>query len=136
MGKRSRVCVLWFRIRRIFGAIMKSLKSIPLQKNDCLAIETAVATIKKEFPIETVILFGSKSRGGGDVHSDTDLLLVTKRPLHWREEKAVIKSLFDIGMAFDVIFSPLFASHDEWEDGVFQNFPVYADIMRDGALVS
>lgn len=115
---------------------MKNLKNIPLQENDCLAIETAGATIKKEFPVETVILFGSKSRGGGDEYSDTDLLLVSKRPLNWREEKAIIDRLFDIGMAFNVIFSPLFASHDEWEGGFFQKFPVYADIMRDGALVA
>ena len=115
---------------------MQNLKNIPLNSNDCAAIETAVTAIKREFPVETVILFGSKSRGSGDEYSDTDLLLVTKRPLNWREEKAVIDRLFDIGMAFDVIFSPLFASHEEWEGGIFQNFPVYADIMRDGALVA
>jgi predicted nucleotidyltransferase len=115
---------------------MKNLKNIPLQENDCLAIETAGTTLIKEFPVETVILFGSKSRGSDDEFSDADLLLVTRRPLNWREEKAIISRLFDIGMAFNVIFSPLFASHDEWEGGVFQKFPVYADIMRDGALVA
>lgn len=115
---------------------MKNLKNIPLPKNDSLAIKTAGATLLKEFPVETVILFGSKSRGGGDEHSDTDLLLVTKRQLNWREERAIIERLFDIGMTFNVIFSPLFASHDEWEGGIFQEFPVYADIMRDGALVA
>jgi predicted nucleotidyltransferase len=114
---------------------MKTLQNIPLQKNDCLAIETAGATLIKEFPVETVILFGSKSRGSDDEHSDTDLLLVTNRQLHWREEKEIIDRLFDIGMTFNVIFSPLFASHDEWEGGIFREFPVYADIMRDGALV-
>lgn len=115
---------------------MKTLKSIPLQSNDCLAIETAGATLIKEFPVETVILFGSKSRGSDDEHSDTDLLLVTNRRLNWREEKEIIYRLFDIGMTFDVIFSPLFASHDEWEGGIFQTFPLYADIMRDGVLVA
>lgn len=115
---------------------MKDLKNIPLLKNDCLAIETAGATLIKEFPVETVILFGSKSRGSDDEHSDTDLLLLTKRRLNWREEKAIIDRLFDIGMTFNVIFSPLFASRDEWENGIFQAFPVYADIMKDGALVA
>lgn len=115
---------------------MKSLKNIPLPENDCLAIETAGTTIKSEFPVETVILFGSKSRGGGDEYSDTDLLMVTERPLNWREEKAIIDRLFDIGMAFNVIFSPLFASHEEWDGGIFRKFPVYAEIMRDGALVA
>lgn len=115
---------------------MKVLKNIPLQGNDCQAIEIAGATLKKEFPVETVILFGSKSRCSDNEHSDTDLLLVTNRRLTWREEKAIIDRLFDIGMTFNVIFSPLFASHDEWEGGIFQTFPLYADIMRDGALVT
>jgi predicted nucleotidyltransferase len=115
---------------------MKVLKNIPLQGNDCQAIEIAGATLKKEFPVETVILFGSKSRCSDNEHSDTDLLLVTNRRLTWREEKAIIDRLFDIGMTFNVIFSPLFASQDEWEGGIFQTFPLYADIMRDGVLVT
>ncbi len=115
---------------------MKNLKSIHLPQNDCLAIEAAGTTLIKEFPVETVILFGSKSRGSSDEYSDTDLLLVTKRQLNWREEKAIIDRLFDIGMSFNVIFSPLFASHDEWEGGIFQKFPVYVDIIRDGAIVA
>lgn len=115
---------------------MKNLNNINLPENDFRAIEAACRAIKSEFPVETVILFGSKSVGGGDEHSDTDLLMVTERPLDWREEKAISDILFEIGMAFDVIFSPMFASHDEWDGGIFQKFPVYADIMRDGALVA
>ncbi len=115
---------------------MNTLNNLTLPINYSQAIEMASATIRREFPVETVILFGSKSRGCGDEFSDTDLLLVTERPLNWREEKAVVERLFDIGMSFDVIFSPLFASHDEWENGIFQHFSIYTDIMRDGALVS
>jgi predicted nucleotidyltransferase len=114
---------------------MKSLKTISLPENDCLAIEMAGTSIKNEFPVETVILFGSKARGAGSKYSDTDLLMVTKRPLSWREEKAIIDRLFDIGMVFNVIFSPLFASHEEWDSGMFREFPIYAEIVRDGALV-
>lgn len=115
---------------------MKSLKNIALPENDCLAIIEAGTIIKNEFPVETVILFGSKSRGDSDEYSDTDLLMVTERKLNWREEKAIIERLFDIGMGFNVIFSPLFASHEEWSGGIFQEFPVYEEIMRDGALVA
>ncbi len=115
---------------------MKEMRSISLLENEIRAIELAVRVLTDEYPVETIILFGSKSRGEGDEFSDTDLLIVTGRPLHWREEKAIIEKLFDVGMAFDVIFSPLFASRDEWEGGIFQEFPVYGDIMRDGALVA
>lgn len=114
---------------------MKKLTNVALRENETKAIERAVKELKEGYPIETVILFGSRAREGGDASSDLDLLVVTGRTLHWREEKAVIDKLFDIGMEFDVIFSPLFASHKEWEGG-FRQFPVYDEIIRDGALVA
>lgn len=115
---------------------MRRLKNIALKKNEYEAIETVVKDLQARYPLETVILFGSRARGGGDKSSDLDLLVVTKRALHWREEKSIVDGLFDIGMEFDVIFSPLFASHEEWEGGLFRQFPVYKEIMRDGARVA
>ena len=38
---------------------------------------------------------------------------------------------FDIGMEHDVIFSPLFASSEEWENGLFKSFPIYDEITRE-----
>ncbi len=83
-----------------------------------------------------VILYGSKVRGDSDEYSDIDLLLITSKPLHWREEKAIVEILFDLGMEYDVIFSPLFASSDEWDRGVFKEFPIYREIMEEGAVIS
>jgi len=114
---------------------MKSLESAPLSKNEREAIDTAVMLLRERFPIERVILYGSKVRGDSNQYSDIDLLLVTSRPLHWREEKTIVEILFDLGMEYDVIFSPLFASSDEW-DGVFKEFPVYGEIMEEGAIIS
>ena len=104
-------------------------------KNESDAIEAAVRMLKSELSITKVILFGSKARGDYDEHSDIDLLVVTSRLLHWKEEKAVVEALFDIGMEYDVIFSPLFTFSDEWEEGIFTEFPVYREISQDGAVV-
>ena len=76
-----------------------------------------------------------QSRGDHDEHSDIDLLVIASKLLHWKEEKAIIGALFDIGMEYNVIFSPLFTSVDEWENGIFTKFPVYQEISRDGAVV-
>ena len=114
---------------------MKSFENAPLMKNERAAIEVAIRMLKSKFPIVKVILFGSKARGDHDKHSDIDLLVVASRLLHWKEEKAIVGALFDIGMAYDVIFSPLFTYADEWEKGIFTEFPVYREIMRDGAVV-
>ncbi len=114
---------------------MKSFESSSLMKNESKAIEVAVRMLKREFFVTEVILFGSKARGDHDEHSDIDLLVITSRLLHWKEEKAIVGALFDIGMEYDVIFSPLFTYSDEWENGIFTEFPVYQEISQDGAVV-
>ena len=114
---------------------MKSFESVSLMKNESEAIEAAIRMLKSEFSVSKVILFGSKARGDHDEHSDIDLLVVASKLLHWKEEKAIVGALFDIGMEYDVIFSPLFTSVDEWENGMFREFPVYQEISRDGAVV-
>jgi len=115
---------------------MKSVDKTLLGKREREAIETAARLLKERFPIDSVILFGSKARGDADAHSDIDLLLISSRGLHWKEEKAVVDALFDIGMEHDVIFSPLFATSDEWENGLFKTFPIYNEITREGAVVA
>ncbi|MCG2778995.1 MAG: nucleotidyltransferase domain-containing protein [Desulfobacterales bacterium] len=114
---------------------MKSFESALLMKNESEAIEAAIRMLKSEFSISKIILFGSKARGDHDEHSDIDLLVVASKLLHWKEEKAIVGALFDIGMEYNVIFSPLFTSIDEWENGIFTEFPVYQEISRDGAVV-
>ena len=115
---------------------MKSLESAPLSKNEREAINTAVMLLRERFPVGKAILYGSKVRGDSDEYSDIDLLLITSQPLHWKEEKTIVEILFDLGMEYDVIFSPLFASSDEWDRGVFREFPIYREIMEEGAIIS
>ena len=114
---------------------MKSFESASLMKNESEAIEAAIRMLKSKFSVSKIILFGSKARGDHDEHSDIDLLVVASKLLHWKEEKAIVGALFDIGMEYNVIFSPLFTSVDEWENGIFTEFPVYQEISRDGAVV-
>ena len=114
---------------------MKGAKKKSLEQREEMAIEAAARTLKSQFPVEEIILFGSKARGDHDVFSDIDLLLVTSKPLHWKEEKAIVEILFDIGMTHDVIFTPLFVSKEEWKGGLFAQFPIYAEILRDGAVI-
>jgi len=114
---------------------MKSYESASMMKNESDAIKAAIRMLRGEFSVSKVILFGSKARGDHDEHSDIDLLVVTSKLLHWKEEKAIVGALFDIGMEYDVIFSPLFTSVDELENGIFKEFPVYKEISRDGAVV-
>jgi predicted nucleotidyltransferase len=114
---------------------MRRFENAPLVGNERQAVEAVVKMLKEQFPIKRVILFGSKVRGDFDEYSDIDLLLITSRPLYWKEEKAIVDVLFDLGLAHDVIFSPLFASADEWESGIFKEYPIYREILKEGAIV-
>ena len=115
---------------------MKNLDSLSLAKKDREAIEAAMNLLKRRFPIEGAILFGSKARGDFDEDSDIDLLLITSHPLHWKEERAIVEALFDLGIQYDVIFSPLFTSSEEWDRGIFKEFPVYREIIQEGVIVT
>ncbi len=114
---------------------MKSWEYAPLKKRERQAIEVATEELRKQYSLEKVILFGSKARGDSDESSDIDLLLITTNPLHWREEKAIVDILFDLGMEYDVVFTPLFAALEEWNRGIFTEFPVYKNIVEEGAVV-
>jgi predicted nucleotidyltransferase len=114
---------------------MKNWENIALTPKERTALGKAVELLKARFGIEQVIVFGSKARGESDDYSDLDLLLTGKEPLHWRKEKEVVEALFEIGQEYDVLFSPLFASLEELESGTFPEFPIYKNIMRDGASV-
>jgi len=115
---------------------MKNIEKTSLLKNERDALQEAALLMKENYPLDKIILFGSKARGDSDQYSDIDILLITSRQLNWREEKQVVESLYDIGLKHDVIFSPLFASSGEWEEEVFRQFPIYKEIVSEGAVVA
>jgi predicted nucleotidyltransferase len=115
---------------------MKNIEKTSLLKNERDALQQAVLFMKENYPLDKIILFGSKARGDSDQYSDIDILLITSRQLNWREEKQIVESLYDIGLKHDVIFSPLFASSSEWEEEVFRQLPIYKEIVSEGAVVA
>ena len=114
---------------------MKNLSDIPISDRDRVAINAASQMLKTRFPaVERVILFGSKARGDDDQDSDIDLLLLTSRPIDWKEREDVIDALFDIEMVHDVQISILVKTSTEWENGICTVFPVHAEISKVGVL--
>jgi len=111
---------------------VKTLSEIPLQDNERRAIEAAARLLRQAFPVEQVVLFGSRARAGGDEESDIDLLVLTARKLHWREEDALTKALFDVELAYDVVISTLIVPSAEWTAGVYQVLPIHEEVTRDG----
>ena len=113
---------------------MKTIDELQLSDREKQSIRKATKLLKEIFFVKEVILFGSKARGTDDPESDIDLLLLTSNPLHWREREAIINTLFDIEMEFDVVISILDTTVAEWNNGILAKFPIHANICHDGAL--
>ena len=100
---------------------MRALCDVELHPNDQAAIVAAAAVLRKRFPVEAVHLFGSTATGRDDPESDIDLLVLTSRPLHWRERDTITDILFDVEMRFE-----------EWQHGPYQVLAIRDEIERDG----
>ena len=111
---------------------MKTLDQLGLSPNDAAAIKAAREMLLARFPVERVILFGSKARGTEDAESDIDLLVLTSREITWREREAVVGALYDIQLRYDVLLSPLVVPTTEWEAGLYSGLPLHREIERDG----
>ena len=113
---------------------MRSLTEVALASKDREAIESAALVLRRRFPVERVILFGSKARGTDDEESDIDLLVLTSRSLSLQERDAVIDVLFDVELEHDVVISTLVLSMQDWLEGTYQVLPVHDEIERYGAV--
>lgn len=109
-----------------------TLVDLALSANEKKALVAAKELLVARFPVEQVILFGSKARGDDDEESDIDLLLLTPKPIDWRERQEIVSALFDVGMQFDVIFSIMVVPSREWREGLHTVLPIHDEIDRDG----
>ena len=111
---------------------MKTIAEIRLHPRDRAAIDDAVDLLRRRFPVEDVILFGSKARGDDDSESDIDLLVLTTRHLSRSERHAVTDALFPLQLRHDVVLSVLILSAEEWNEGIVSVLPIHDEIIGQG----
>ncbi len=111
---------------------MKNIEDIPLSVEDRDAIEEAARLLRERYPIDEVILFGSKARGTDDEESDIDLLLLTSRKLSRQEEVGIIDMLYEVEIKRSVIFNTMILSSEEWTEGIYQVLPIQKEIEKEG----
>ena len=114
---------------------MKTLNDLSLKDNEREAIREATRMLKEKFPVKEVILFGSKARGDDDPESDIDLLLLTTRPIHWKERHSIVEALFDIEMKYDVVISIIVNSVNDWQTGLSSVLPIHEEITQEGIAI-
>jgi predicted nucleotidyltransferase len=114
---------------------MRTLEKLPLTTAERAAVEAAARLLRARFPVEQVMLFGSRARGQGDPESDLDLLVLTTRAMGWREREALVDALFELELAYEVVLSPLVVARDAWEKGPYRVLPLHAEVVRDGIVL-
>lgn len=114
---------------------MKSLSQINLTEPDRQAASDAARTLRAHFPVEQVILFGSKARGQSSPDSDMDLLILLHGQRPADASRRVWEVLWDVQMRHAVGLSPLVVSADQWRDGPYQAMLLKQEVERDGVLL-
>ncbi len=111
---------------------MRTLAEIRLQARDRAAIDEAAELLRRRFPVDQVILFGSKARGDDDSESDIDLLVLTSRSLSRGERHAITDALFPLQLRHDVVLSVLILAVQEWDGGIVSVLPIHDEIIDHG----
>jgi predicted nucleotidyltransferase len=125
----------------MFGTIeeylqaMKRLNDVALEAPQREALSALQSTLRREFPIQTLVLYGSGVRGEADAESDLDLLVVTGRPLSRWERHQITDVVFEINLRLDTNLSTLVVDSTAWETGPLSVLPLRDEILREGVTL-
>ena len=114
---------------------LRNFEGLKLKGNEEAAIREATRILKERFPVKEIILFGSKARGDSDQESDIDLLLLTTKPIHWKERHEILDVLFEVEMKHDVVISLIVNTLHDWNDGICTVLPIHEEINREGVAM-
>ena len=94
-----------------------------------------VTDLRARWPVERVILFGSKARGDDEPDSDIDLLVITSTELDRATEDAMHDTAWDTGLGHGRCVQLVVRSRERWYEGVDQATPLRLQIDADGMEV-
>lgn len=111
---------------------MHDLEHTALTDEERSAVQGAAAMLRERFPVERIVLFGSKARGQVNDESDVDLLVLTSRRISPEEKSRMRRELFDLQVAHTVVIDAIITSAEEWDRGLYQVLPLHDEVERDG----
>lgn len=83
--------------------------------------------------LDKIILFGSRARGDNRPDSDFDLLIILKNDFNYSQEiEKTSHFISKISLKFDLVFSRIFATSDEFLN---KNTPFFLNVRREGIIL-
>ena len=113
----------------------RHLVDVPLTDIERSALVEARDMLIRDFPVDKVVLFGSKARGDSDAESDVDLLVLTRVPPTRQLKHRMVAALYEILLRTDVMLSPLVASSQDWEKGLLRLLPIHTEVEDQGVAL-
>lgn len=112
---------------------MASIYSLPsLADVDRRTIDEIATALTAGWPVESIILYGSKARGDDTAESDIDLLVLTGRPLTAEEIGRMRAFARQVGLRLGTWPELYIRTSDEWWRGVYQAAPIRKEIDAEG----
>lgn len=115
--------------------MLMTVADLSLSTGDKQAITAAANCLKHNFPIERILLYGSKATGTDTEESDIDLLVLTTGVLSWQERDAITEALFDIELDYDVVISTLVVEHTQWDAGPYTVLPIHQEVEKHSVAI-
>jgi len=113
---------------------VRTLDNLDLNENDRQAVKEAAAILRARFPVQRIVLFGSKARGSDDAQSDIDLLVLTSRAVEQSEKDCMTDAVFGVELQRAVVLNKLIVPLEQWEQGLYRVLPIHAEVEIDGVM--
>jgi len=106
-----------------------------LSDADRRTIDEIAGALTAGWPVEVIVLYGSKARGDDTPESDIDLLVLTGRSLSPDEISGMRLAARRIGLRLGTWPELFIRTSDEWWRGVYQAAPIRKEIDAEGVDV-
>lgn len=112
---------------------LRSLHSLGATERQ--TIDEIAAGLPAVWPVDTIVLYGSKARGDDTPDSDIDLLVLTRHPLSPEETLRMRQFVRGVGLRLGTWPEVYIRTSDEWWHGVYQAAPIRKEIDAEGIAV-
>ena len=112
--------------------MIRTSLTLDLTASDRKTVDELAALLPSRWPVDSLVLYGSKARGDDTPESDIDLLVLTGRPLAPEEIGDMRAVSRRIGLTHGTWPELYIRTSEEWWRGVYQAAPIRKEIDAEG----